>query len=985
MLKKKPSFDFLLKSGFIFILIVLGLIGIIFGSIRISNKQSQGTVYDGGVSTTIFFSPYKEKRENHSTPIYDAFANDRDPNTTELLTDQEIAKMLSDASNVYANRLYLQGYNQVTITQNLADRTAVDLTSNSSDNPSFVNPSWLLNRTSLPSLTIAVNKNLVKEENETDENFDQQNLRSVLFNVSRSFDLSLETTDGYKIFDSNSPEFIKNSIDTIRPVSGSTTSALTFELNIPSSTINTDANGITNYINQKLTGITNSDYNTGNGETSVVRKGLFSSNDTTNTNGNRNIVLWNNKPAALQFVKNIFVVEENSPAWISFSSQEKALWNFLHKRAPYDANNDTNLVQPYRSASEININDLYYLYAKPKAYTQAPASNNGANSTTPPADVSTSGDTRTTRGGTTDYASLFSPYILYEGRVQTNSQTPTIHATVQNIFPTNQQFRFNGNTKFVLSQILQANGTYGTVNFGQATRLQSLLVNGALAKNSVIVGATTKLLKPEINNTFDVVSGLQDINAFKTSLIAFGVVLLVIGIIVSILYKVPGLFNLLGIILASVINILLYDQFGGTIDLFTFFGLFISAAIGVSSTIYINEVFRRLVRNSTSLSEAARLTYKSSFMKIVDVHLVVLVLGLLLMYVGKFQEQSIGVIFVVGSFTSFFITYGLSTLLNKVFFAIQNWVNYKLFVYKRDAKWLNEITWQIETSHHELNSSLNDTDHDLINLFKQKTKVNFLSKTSLALLLFWLLALIAGIIALVLFSQGRIFALSAITRSSTISIVIATMGSFAIGLVYFMLRYRWHISVPYLTVGLINFFAILIAPLIFGRLLNIRFQFEAILMLLGAWTISHLMIVYSIGWNYQYWFSYIIYKKQTIAQLISNNVMTMTRLSIINYFVLPFMVLVFTAFNFGGVISTNLNLYLFHLLGFISVANLVGNLTSWLLLPQLLGLMMLVRQKTMTIHENHAHGKHKKTVHSYDKIDEQLIAGINQRVIERHY
>lgn len=141
MLKKKPSFDFLLKSGFIFILIVLGLIGIIFGSIRISNKQSQGTVYDGGVSTTIFFSPYKEKRENHSTPIYDAFANDRDPNTTELLTDQEIAKMLSDASNVYANRLYLQGYNQVTITQNLADRTAVDLTSNSSDNPSFVNPS----------------------------------------------------------------------------------------------------------------------------------------------------------------------------------------------------------------------------------------------------------------------------------------------------------------------------------------------------------------------------------------------------------------------------------------------------------------------------------------------------------------------------------------------------------------------------------------------------------------------------------------------------------------------------------------------------------------------------------------------------------------------------------------------------------------------------------------------------------------------------
>ena len=97
------------------------------------------------------------------------------------------------------------------------------------------------------------------------------------------------------------------------------------------------------------------------------------------------------------------------------------------------------------------------------------------------------------------------------------------------------------------------------------------------------------------------------------------------------------------------------------------------------------------------------------------------------------------------------------------------------------------------------------------------------------------------------------------------------------------------------------------------------------------------------------------------------------------------MVLVFTAFNFGGVISTNLNLYLFHLLGFISVANLVGNLTSWLLLPQLLGLMMLVRQKTMTLHENHVHDKHKKTVHSYDKIDEQLIAGINQRVIERHY
>ncbi|WP_027119557.1 MPN396 family protein [[Mycoplasma] testudinis] len=998
MFKKKPSFDLLLKSGFIFILMILSLLGIIFGALRISSVTSRGSTYDGAVSTTVFFSPYKENEQTASTqqPIQDTFASARNPNDTTLMSDQEIQAMLTNAANTYANRLFLQGFNQVTITQNLNNQQAANFTDDTDpDIASIVNSSWLINN-GLPSLTITVNKNIVQGANVTDRDYDQQVLRSALFNVSRNYDLSLQTTDGHVIFDSNSPEFIANSLQAVQPPTGSTSSALTFELNIPGSTINNDPNGITSYINSKLTGIT-TDYNSGNGQSSVNAPGFGSNRgrvlfppaaSSTDIRGNQDIVLWNDKPAALQFVRNIFATPEGSAAYFSFSTQERALYDFLHRNGTYASNDPSHLIEGvYNTAADIHLNDLYYLYAIPKAYTVA-AANTNANNNTSSADVTTPSDIRTSRGGSTDFSSLFSPYILYEGRVITNSESATINPTVQSLFPTNQQLNFGGNTKVVLSQILQGTGTYGSLNFGEATRLKSLLESGQLPQDAIIVGALPTLQNAAISSTLTTVNGIGRIDAFGSSLIALGVVLLAVGIIVSILYKVPGIFNLLSIILGSVLTVLLYDRFGGQIDLYTFIGLFISMAVGVGTLIYINEVFRRHVRNSTSLGEAARLTYKSTFMKVVDAHLITLVLGLLLMYVGRYQEQSIGVIFVVGSFTSFFIVYGLSVLLNKVFFAINNWTNYRWFVYKRDAKWLNEITGQLELKSHDhlqLNEVVNSADSDIHNLFKQKTRFDFLSKTGIGLLAFWLIALGAGIAAIVLFSENKIFSLTAITQNSATIVLMAAMITFAIGLVYFMLRYRWLISIPYLAVGLINFFGILVAPLALGTILDIRFQFEGILILLGTWTISHVMIVYGIGWNYQYWYSYAIYKKQTIHQIISNNIASMSRFSVFNYFVLPFALIVFSAFNYGGFLGTSFNLYLFVLFGFGAIGNLVGNLSSWVLLPQLLGLMMRVRQKVMIKQEIHQTGKVKKQQKSYDKVDEQIIPGINQRLSERRY
>lgn len=981
MLKRKPSVDLLIKSACIFVLMVLSVIGIIFGSIRIVNNSNQGASYQGAVSTTVYFSPYEYK--DPKTQEYQELDPAKPiPTGATLMSNDAIRTMLKQASENYANRLYAQGFNQVNITSSIDDTSATNLQS--------IDPSWFSKDgvDGFPSLTITVNK-LLEKNDQNSRTYNQQVIRQTLFDVARNYNISLQTTDGDVIFNSNSPSFIKDSIKANQPISQtSSDSTVSFELNLPLEwNINNDADGAYKYIDSVVPA-GSSDYNSGNGQKSVenISGGLFENGaNGASDQGNGIVVLWNDKAGALAYVRYIFDIVQNSKNWFSLSTQEQALWNFLHKSGPdYSTPSKTNLLNGFTDAKEITLKNLYYIYAVPKAMFTSSDDSSSDTSTT----VSSPVDTRTSRGGSVDFSGLFSPYILYEARTKDlNGSDVSENATLKSLFPTDQKFSYGGNAKVVLSQELNSNGTYVNLNYNNATKLATLLKNGINPPTMQIFGANAVETPPKLNSTL-AIANTSKLDSFGSSILALGIILLLVGIIVSVFYKIPGLFNFVAIFLSAVITFLLYTVFGGEIDLFSFFGLFGILSVGIGCNVLINETFRRNIRNSTSLLEASRLAYKNTFMKVVDVHLITLVLGLFLLYLGHYQEQSLGTLLLVGSFCSFFITYGLSTLITKIFMATYNWRNYKLFVYKRDAKWLNKITWKInvEDDKNLLNNSvlLDETDN-LSSFFNQNYKLNFLSKKMLFPIITWIIAVVLGIASLVLISQNLIFNLSPINQNSGLTMLISAMGTFAIGFVYFALRYRWIVMIPYLCCGIINFFVIIVMPWIFNDFMHNDFAFENILFLFLTWMLGQVSIIFSISWNYNYWSSYVAYQKTSVEKLISNNIISGLRLFIINWLILPFSLIIFGAFNFGGngmLLYNALNSFLFIFFGISIISVLFVNISSLFLFSQLLGLMILLRQKLIAKFSRP--GKHKKTSTEYDRVDEQIILGINQRIIKKY-
>ncbi|WP_033160142.1 MPN396 family protein [Mycoplasmoides alvi] len=985
MSKKRLSFDLILKSTIIFVLMILSIIGIVFGSLRIADKVNRGPSYEGTISTTVYFSPYESTNTSSQSTL--DFTKPRVSADTQLI--QDIPNMLQGISDVYANRLYAQGFSQVVISSNVADTNAKNIDS------SLMNPSWLVNN-SLPSITVTVNK--LNPEKREELNYTQQVIRETTFDIARSFKLSFETTDGISVFDSaltgqsestvnQAAKFIQGSATATRPSVSSTDSSLTLELNIPGSNLNVTDDGALTYINKFLNdnGHGSSDYFVGNGQASVegTATGLFNpgANGTT-VEGNRNLILWSDKDAALAYVRHIFNVTESSLEFISFSTPELNLWKFLHRRDPYDGSTDTtkntSLKRSFSSANEITLDNLYYIYAAPSAFKSAAADDSSSTS-----EISTPLETRTGRGSPNDYSSLFSPYILYEART-TNAKDSTQNSTLSSLFPKNQTFSHGGNTKFVLTQTLNDTGSYANLDFATASRFANLINSGNFNNNVQIISANSSDNLPILQSTF------VEIDAFAASIIALGVFVLLIGIIISVLYRIPGLFSFLPILLGAVLSLLLYNEFGGIIDLFTFIGLIGLISIGIGCLLLIFETFRRNVRNSTSIIEASRLAYKNTFMKIVDVHLVLLILGLFLMYVGKYQESAFGVLLVVGTFISFFVVYGSSTIYIKLFMSMNNWSNPNLFVFKKDAKWLNQITGQLnltEIRNKEiLTSSLMNVDDELQNLFKQSFKNVFFNNRTLWCLLIWASVVVLGVITLILFGLGIVLPLDASVQRSGLLMFISILGAMGITALYLIVRYRWIVVLPYLVTSIVIFFILISTLLIFNSVIALNVQFESIFVLLIAWVFSQVGIIFSISWNYNYWYSYVIYKKESLIKLTNNNIFTSKEMFTC-YMALPLIgMLILSLFNLGGdgmLTSDSLNGFMFVLLAILAISIFFSTIAVQILFSQLLGLMMLARQSLMNKTKKKLEVRYERT--DYDRFDEQIIPGINDNRIGRQY
>ncbi|ARI12445.1 hypothetical protein B7R97_02285 [Mycoplasmoides pneumoniae] len=967
-LKKRVSFDWLLKIGIILVLAFLGLFGIIFGSYKLLNDSRLGVVFNGSTTTTVYFLNHKSKDANKELDPTQKKDGNGSGNNTEMITD--VNGFLNNIEKSYANSLYAQGFSSVNITKNSHDTSAKEL----SDKGVF-DSSWLVND-GLPSISVTFEQR--REEARTrarKRQIDAQVKRNALSAIEHNYKLSLETTDGIVLFDSFDKEFIRNSLTAVVPQTTNTNSALTFEYKLSKNVITKESlhNDFLDFIKSKS--LTDSDYNTGNGQKSVEGSGKWFKDKANGSaqNGNKTLVLWKDKEGAVQYVRNIFNVPKGGTDYLTFNEREKNLWDFLHAEGNFSSgdnlflqkNNNGN--SPITKASDITLKNIYYIYAAPTHFSQVATKDNNNKDAADVVAVANSADTRKLRSGdATGFSGLFSNYILAEIRtedpVAKNGDPVKVNATLQSFLDSNnQRLEHGGNIKFQVANFVNNDGSYVPASYLEASRVKVLLSNG-FPETATIAAANTKLVNAPLSNTL-----ARDVSNFASSFIALGVIILLATIALGIRYKLLGLYKALALALSAISSLAFFSAVGGFVDVFSFVGIFFVVAVNIINLITLAELFLRNIKNNASIVESWKLCLKRSFFTMIETHICWLLSALVVIYLSNYQVQQLGTLMAVSAITSYFLNYGLGVILVWLFVSSHSGLEWRFFLYKKDAQALTKTS-----SNYSILTENNDIQTDF---FISKNQHDFFGKKKWSLLFIWLTVLAFGVVMLGLYLGAPQLLgnfLAADIESST-GIMLGVGVISLLYLLYSLPRYGVAYGISYLIA------LILLAAGLFGAMYLANFIFridqstiQLIIFVYLFWLFFQARIGQTTIWTYCYWFKRSLKDRVFVKNLFNDNVNSQWRLDLIGSSVLILLFIVYAAFNFGGINGT-INLVIFYLIAIVALFSVFVNglplfsfglINGWLSPYNYVQIHITLRHKKQMFKE-------------VDQIEEQLISGIN--------
>ncbi|AFQ03598.1 MPN396 family protein [Mycoplasmoides genitalium] len=965
--KKRFSLDWILKIGTILGLVCLGLFGVIFGSYKLLNDSRLGAVFNGSTTTTVYFLNHKSTNNTSLDP-----QQTKPTNGIENITN--IDSFLDGVEKSYANSLFIQGFSSVNITKNTNDKTASEL-----DN---IDKSWLVNG-GLPSVTLTFEQN--REQAKTRQRkrqVDAQVRRNAISSVEHNYQLSLETTDGVVLFDSLDNNFINASIRAVVPQNTSVNSALTFEYKLNKNVVTKESlhTDFLDFINSK--NLSSSDYNTGNGQASVEGNGKFFKQNAngTSSSGNKTLVLWKDKQGALNYVRNIFNVVEGSSDYLTFNEREKSLWEFLHTKGSFASgdnlflNTDANGASPIKKASDITLKNLYYIYAAPNHFSAVASNsndnnnqnNNNNNNSSDVITVSNSADTRKLRSAdSSGFSGLFHNYIISEIRtedpVSKTGDPVKINPTLQSFLDTNnQRIEYGGNIKFQVGNFLSSDGTYTPPNFVTAATVKELLTN-PFPTAATIATAKTSLVNAPLANT------ITDVSNFASSFIAFGIIVLIAAVLLTLRYKLLGLYKALALGLSVVSSLVIFSAVGGVVDVFSFVGIFFVIAINLINLLSLGELFLRNIRNNASIIESWKLCLKRSFFANLEFHITWLISALVVIYLSNYQVQQLANLMAISAITSYFFSYGISIVLISLFVSSESGANWKLFLYQKDAKALTKTS-----SNYSLLSSTSDLNTDF---FITKNQHDFFLKNNWKFLFVWLILLAIGVVMLVLYLvQPNLLGefLAADVESS--NGIIAGIGIVSLlYLAYCLIRY----GVAYCLSYLVSFILLCSGLFAVMYLTNYLFSIDQstiqlITFVYLFWLFFAAKVSQTTTWTYFYWFKRSLKDKVFIKNLFNDNFNSQWKIDLIESSSLVFIFIIYSGFNFGG-IDGNFNLVIFYLIaivGLFDVATAFLPMFCFGLINGWLSPFNYVHSRLSLKHKKHPFKE-------IDQIEEQLIAGIN--------
>lgn len=152
------------------------------------------------------------------------------------------------------------------------------------------------------------------------------------------------------------------------------------------------------------------------------------------------------------------------------------------------------------------------------------------------------------------------------------------------------------------------------------------------------------------------------INTYNSIFLASGVILLLIAIIVSVLYRTIGLIISFSVIAGFVFVFGLFNLLNINISVGSILAIFASLFIALTSLFTVVERIRKLLIQKNSVFDSLQLGIKKSLLSIVDLNVGALIFGIILFLVGKNQIKDFGIVLLLGGVIMLGTIYVLSVI-----------------------------------------------------------------------------------------------------------------------------------------------------------------------------------------------------------------------------------------------------------------------------------------------------------------------------------
>ena len=277
-----------------------------------------------------------------------------------------------------------------------------------------------------------------------------------------------------------------------------------------------------------------------------------------------------------------------------------------------------------------------------------------------------------------------------------------------------------------------------------------------MLQNGLVSNVNVSLIDSDLNKSI-----LQISTASTTTIIAIAILLLIIGIVVSILYRIPGLISFAWMILPIGLLPLIMFLSGFGLSIWLLIGTLITMLVSSISLICLLNKIKSNHINHKTLNQSIKFGFKHSIITILDFHAISLIAGVVMLFFSISQIFALSMSLIVGSLLSFASIFGFNGLNQMLVFGN----NIGMY----NFKWFSSNVYDISSNQLDKRFEIPTSNSIQKHIYAGLIKNNYISRitttNNLSFKKKWFIPYILTIAMLIIFSLALMFGLNMVNLS----------------------------------------------------------------------------------------------------------------------------------------------------------------------------------------------------------------------------